>query len=415
MKGHLTLFSLLLVLCFSTQAQNVKRKCASHRLHVEKTTNDQDYAERRTSLSVPTENNSIGKKTTAETVYTIPVVVHVIHNGEALNSGANISEAQVNSAITALNEDFRALNADSLTPSHAFYSLKSDISIEFVLAKQDANGATTTGINRYNKGQAFWEVTSFDATVKPATAWDRTKYMNIWVVTIGGADDGTLGYATFPGTTTVDDGVVIGTTFFGNTGNVSPGYDLNRTATHEVGHFLNLSHIWGDATCGDDFVSDTPTQEVDNAGCPTFPHNAASSCSPGVNGEMFMNYMDYTDDKCMSMFTIGQKDRMRAALTGSRLSLTTSLGSVNSVQNNVINANVTIYPNPSSGVINATVPNAFGLNQIQVISLTGQVVYDSNANGTTISITLPSVANGTYIVKLYGKEGVANKELILLR
>ena len=415
MKKILTLFSLLFSFCLLTQAQNVKRHCASHDLHLKQIANNQGYAERRTTLNVPTVSNSIGKKTTAGTVHKIPVVVHIIHNGEALNSGANISDAQINSAIVALNEDFRSLNKDTLAPSHAFYSLQADIGIEFVLAKQDASGAATTGILRYNKGQAFWEVSTFDSTVKPTTAWDRTKYMNVWVVTIGGVDDGTLGYATFPGTNTAEDGVVIGTTFFGTTGNVSTGFDLNRTATHEVGHYLNLSHIWGDATCGDDLVADTPPQKEDNASCPTYPHNVASACSPGVNGEMFMNYMDYVDDACMSLFTTGQKDRMRAALTGPRVSLITSLGLITSVQDNVIKDNVILYPNPSTGLINITVPSVFGLSQIQIISYTGQIVYDSIAKENSVSITLPSIANGTYVVKLYGKEGVANKELILLR
>src|SRR5205085_7351896 len=130
-------------------------------------------------------------------------------------------------------------------------------------------------------------------------AWNRDQYLNIWVCDLSGK----IGYAQFPGGPAATDGVVIDYQAFGTLGTASIPFHLGRTATHEIGHWLNLRHIWGDANCGDDLVADTPTQQTDNGGCPSFPH---VTCSNGPNGDMFMNYMDYVNDNCMNMFTAGQ-------------------------------------------------------------------------------------------------------------
>ena len=151
-------------------------------------------------------------------------------------------------------------------------------------------------------------------------AWNSTQYLNLWSCNMSG---GILGYAQFPGGTASTDGVVILYSAFGRTGTVSAPYNKGRTATHEVGHWLNLRHIWGDANCGSDLVNDTPTHNTANYGCPTYPH--LSTCT-GTPTEMTMNYMDYTDDACMYMFTTGQSTRMTAAINTSRSGLLTSLG-----------------------------------------------------------------------------------------
>ena len=153
-------------------------------------------------------------------------------------------------------------------------------------------------------------------------AWNASKYLNLWVCNLSG---GVLGYAQFPGGAAATDGVVILTTAFGKGGSAASPFNLGRTATHEVGHWLNLRHIWGDANCGNDLVSDTPTQQTSNYGCPSFPH---VTCSNGSNGDMFMNYMDYVDDRCMYMFSTGQSTRMNAlfASGGARVGLVTSDG-----------------------------------------------------------------------------------------
>lgn len=394
-------------------AQVTKRSCASHTVHQQKMLTDNDYAKRIASYQTLS-NPESGKKTLSETVYTIPVVVHVVHNGENIGVGQNISDAQINSAITALNKDFRRLNSDTLATSHPFYSLQADIGIEFCLASKNPSGSATNGINRINGGQAAWTVDDFDANVKPTSAWDRTKYMNIWITTFSAPDDQTLGYATFPGTNDVSDGVVIAYSFFGTTGSVTPGFDLNRTATHEVGHYLNLSHIWGDATCGDDLVADTPTQEQDNAGCPTFPHNVGSSCNPGANGEMFMNYMDYVDDACMSLFTTGQKDRMRAALLGPRASLLTSDGCSSVTSTSLVNASqVKVYPNPAADFVNVQSPEL--IESITLVNISGQLVKVwQGVNSTQFSFNSNSIQKGNYFVAIKTSEGVYNKELIII-
>ena len=264
-------------------------------------------------------NNTSSSKSMPNLI-TIPVVVHVIYK----NSSQNISDAQIFSQIDILNEDFRMNNSDASSVPSAFVGLAADCEIEFCLAVRDPNGNVTTGITRtYTTNSSFSGYTSMKySSTGGQDAWNTSDYLNIWVCNLA---SGLLGFATFPGGNSSTDGVVCDYAYFGNTGTATSPYDLGRTATHEVGHWLNLYHIWGDSYCGNDYVSDTPKHEESNYGCPSYPH--ASSCSgTGSSGEMFMNYMDYTNDACMFMFSTGQKNRMRATLNGSRSSLLSSLG-----------------------------------------------------------------------------------------
>jgi GEVED domain/Pregnancy-associated plasma protein-A/Secretion system C-terminal sorting domain/Fibronectin type III domain len=258
---------------------------------------------------------------------TIPVVVHVLYN----NATTNITDAQILSQIAVLNADFAATNSDyNLTST--YQTVKSgNTGIQFCMAKRDPLGNATTGINRKATTKASFEANTDDA--KNATtgyaAWPAGQYLNIWVVPAitSGGQSGILGYAQFPGGAAATDGLVIGYNYFGNTGAVSAPFNKGRTATHEIGHWLNLRHIWGDANCGSDLVTDTPTHDAANYGCPAVGHK--STCT-GTPVEMTMNYMDYTDDACMYMFSAGQKTRMDAlfATGGSRASLLTSQGCV---------------------------------------------------------------------------------------
>jgi len=253
-------------------------------------------------------------------IITIPVVVHVIYK----NSSQNISDSQIFSQIDILNEDFRMNNSDASSVPSAFAGAAADCEIEFCLAVRDPNGNATTGITRtYTTTSSFSGYTNMKySNTGGQDAWNTSDYLNIWVCNLA---SGLLGFATFPGGNSSIDGVVCDYAYFGNTGTATSPYDLGRTATHEVGHWLNLYHIWGDSYCGSDYVSDTPKHEDSNYGCPSYPQ--ASSCSgTGSSGEMFMNYMDYTNDACMFMFSTGQKNRMRATLNGSRSSLLSSLG-----------------------------------------------------------------------------------------
>ncbi len=265
-------------------------------------------------------SNNTSSSKSMPNIITIPVVVHVIYK----NSSQNISDAQIFSQIDILNEDFRMNNSDASSVPSAFAGVAADCEIEFCLAVRDPNGNVTTGITRtYTTTSSFSDYTSMKySSTGGQDAWNTSDYLNIWVCNLA---SGLLGFATFPGGNSSTDGVVCDYAYFGNTGTATSPYDLGRTATHEVGHWLNLYHIWGDSYCGNDYVSDTPKHEESNYGCPSYPH--ASSCSgTGSSGEMFMNYMDYTNDACMFMFSTGQKNRMRATLNSSRSSLLSSLG-----------------------------------------------------------------------------------------
>jgi hypothetical protein len=247
----------------------------------------------------------------------IATVVHVLYRTPA----EDIDEAQVKSQLEVLNADFRSRNADIETAPPAFRDLVGDALVEFELAEKDPDGKATTGITRTRTTVAAFggEIAELDAAIKGAAkAWPADRYLNVWVCTLG---DGLLGYAQFPGGPAESDGVVVLNTAFGATGSVEEPFHLGRTATHEVGHWLNLLHIWGDdrlACRGSDNVGDTPNQGGSNQGCPKFPR---ISCGNGPHGDLFMDYMDYTDDACMCLFTRGQVARMHAALDGPRAAL----------------------------------------------------------------------------------------------
>ncbi|MBL4651313.1 MAG: PKD domain-containing protein [Flavobacteriales bacterium] len=242
-------------------------------------------------------------------VITIPVVVQIWENT------STVSDNNVYEQLQTLNEDFRRLNADASNTPSIFSAVAADCEIEFCLANVDPNGNATTGIIRQTVG----------GSPSGSELWDATKYLNLFVYGIGG---GTLGFTQLA-SGNANYAVHIGTGYFGKTGASAP-YNLGRTATHEVGHWLNLEHMWGSGSCGNDFVSDTPPQAGDgmitpgsNSGCKSHPHQA-NSCTGNPDGEMFMNYMDYVNDNCMNMFSSGQKTRMISAINVYRPGLLSS-------------------------------------------------------------------------------------------
>ncbi|MCF6352955.1 MAG: choice-of-anchor J domain-containing protein [Cyclobacteriaceae bacterium] len=270
------------------------------------------------------------------TVYQIPVVVHIIHNGEAIGAGTNISDAQILSQIEVLNEDFRKLNADSVNIPAEFKPFYSDIGFEFVMAKRDPNSQATNGITRTQGSKTVWGMTD-DVILKSQSYWPSEDYFNIWIAPLSG---GFLGWAQFPQSDQLNgleppynattDGVVITYNAFGSidkepTANLQSRFNLGRTTTHEIAHFFGLRHIWGDGGCGvDDYVDDTPSADTEYYNCPTMG-GGTTSCN---TQDMYMNFMDYVDDVCMNMFSAGQKDRMVIIMENSprRLSLTNSPG-----------------------------------------------------------------------------------------
>ena len=246
-----------------------------------------------------------------KTIITIPVVVHVVWK----TNTQNISDAQIQSQIDVLNEDYRRTNIDQINTPSVWQSIAADSEIEFCLATTDASGNTTTGINRVQTthGQFGMDSDIHTASAGGADDWSNDDYLNIWVCNI---QSGLLGYASPPSNWVGDgDGLVIGYQYFGRTGTVQSPYNKGRTATHEIGHWLNLDHVWGGwGSCGNDQVADTPKQETENYSCPAFPLHPNACSTTNANGDMFMNYMDYTNDACMNLFTNGQKTRMLAAI-----------------------------------------------------------------------------------------------------
>ena len=272
-----------------------------------------------------------GRRQTAP--YKIPIVVHIVHNGEPIGTGANIPEAQVLSQIRVLNEDFKRQNADAVNTPAAFASLAGSLDIEFILAKQDPDGLPSNGIVRINGGRNGWTIND-NYALKDLSYWPAEQYMNIWVCNL---TDQFIGYAQHPesdleglensSTNRLTDGIVIWHRAFGSSADGSfsldPAFDKGRTTTHETGHFFGLHHIWGDEpNCtGTDYVNDTPNQADRTQGCPTHPKT--DKCGQVI---MFQNYLDYTDDACMNLFTMGQVGRMTTVIENSprRKSLLTS-------------------------------------------------------------------------------------------
>ena len=276
-----------------------KRACASSDVLARQLQEDPSLATKMNQIEAFTQNYI--QKQESATVFSrlvngkiqIPVVVNVLYKTTA----ENISLTQIQSQIDVLNKDFNATNTDFAT-SNPFNAVKANIGITFVLDQviRKATTKTSWGTNDAMKKASGGGLAAITPTTK----------LNLWVCTIGG---GILGYAQFPGGATSTDGVAIDSRYIGNTGTAIYPYNLGRTATHEVGHWMNLLHIWGDTTCGTDLVSDTPTHDSSNFGVPTAGHR--STCS-GTPLEMYMNYMDYTDDRGMYMFSNGQKARVDA-------------------------------------------------------------------------------------------------------
>lgn len=343
----------------------------------------------------------------AANVIKIPVVVHVLYN----NGTQNISDAQVRSQIEALNRDFRRDNPDSVKTPERFKSLAADVQIEFQLATADPQGRTTTGIVRKQTNVGSWKV---DDKIKLATeggaaAWDSRYYLNIWV----GNLQYVMGYSTPPGGPAEKDGVVIATSVFG-TIDKGGAYNLGRTAVHEVGHWLGLKHIWGDYYCGDDLVDDTPKQGNFTPGC---PDGFRSSCSNGSTGDMYMNYMDYTADACMNLFTQGQKDRMRSLfnaggprntfLYSKGLSQPWTQGSSMEgplVEEMPLPSLAKLYPNPAVSEVILNLDTKWIGRQVRITNANGAAVSTIQITSVEQKISVSALKAGMYF--LHGENGV---------
>ena len=416
-----TVFILWAMMCTAANAQRV---CGSAEYRQQMLASDPSFklvfkniekqvAESNTKASTGT---ALRDTVTNEIIY-IPVVVHVLYN--SINE--NISEAQVKSQIDVLNKDFGMLNTDRLSTPAAFKPFAADARIRFCLAKVDPNGKRTNGIDRKYTSQSMFTT---DDGMKLAAqggvaSWDSKRYLNIWVCRLNGRS---LGYATPPGAAADRDGVVMAYDAFGSTGNLRAVFNKGRTATHEVGHWLGLIHLWGDASCGDDHVDDTPAQQSYNFDCPVFPK--VSSCSPNSNGDMFMNFMDFSDDACMNMFTRGQVQRMRAlfAQNNIRNSFLASYACDSTlVQGGPLPVppadtvampaisllSAKIYPNPvqTSITVECKAASAIAVKTINIFNAIGMRVLTTRLIQNKTILNLSSLGAGVYFIHIVdGKE-----------
>jgi hypothetical protein len=356
------------------------------------------------------------------TVITIPVVVHVIHNGDAVGSNENISDARILSQIAVLNQDFRRM-VD--TPGFNSTTVGADVEIEFCLAKRKPDGTATDGINRINLGVESWATeSSIEENLKPVTQWDPTQYLNLWVAQFTTDEDeelnGILGYAQFPsdsglsgtpanGGDSVTDGVIIDWRCFG-TSVMAPGeyfaiYDRGRTTTHEVGHFLGLRHIWGDnnlcqvnnSDSFKDYCPDTPAAAQAHYIC-----LVNDSCPSNPGNDMIENYMDYTNDACMNIFTSDQKNRMLTVMQNStrRKSLVTSKACAMPLDTN----DFKIYPNPNNGNFTIEFNSNSGSDiTIDVYDISGRRIFTQSYPKKKLfseNLQLNNLQSGVYLVNV---------------
>jgi hypothetical protein len=358
----------------------------------------------------------------SNSVFTIPVVVHVVWR----TSAQNISDAQIQSQIDVLNEDFALLNADTTNIPAAFRPVAAATNFRFCLAQVDTNGNPTTGIERRQT-----TVTSFstnDNVKRYANGglnpWDQTRYLNIWVCNMGG---GILGYGEFPtASPSATYGLVVTYNAFGRGAGYSllSSYNKGRTATHEISHCFRLSHIWGDdngACSGSDFCSDTPNQAGENYGCPTYP--LLDACQTSGNGVQFMNYMDYGDDICLIMFTNQQSLRMGNAMSTfyPALLASTACESPTGFSELDKNFSFSVYPNPSEGIFNLDMfltPSIVGDLQLTVTDQLGRVVEKqllSRPAGQVIQLDMRNHEDGVYFLNLSNEEVSHTVRILLVR
>ena len=413
------ILGLILIITAPAFAQQIKR-CGSMEYLQDQISQDPVIADNMNVIRnlIATSQANLRQEETNANI-TIPVVVHVVYK----TASQKLSLARVQSQIDVLNEDYARLNADRFNTPAGFQPIAADTKIRFCLAQRDPNGNATNGIT-YDSTTVSTFFT--DNKVKfhsqgGADIWDRNQYLNIWVCNLGSS---LLGYSQFPnGGQANTDGVVILYTAFGRPSTLTD-YTLGRTTTHEVGHWLGLWHIWGDdagacsgtAQGGDDGIADTPDQADQTFGCPSGV--ITDGCNNTANGIMYMNYMDYTNDNCMNLFTQGQTTAMTSILNVVRKTLKTSKGCSAPVAgielaNNSLSS-IEIYPNPTSSI--ATVHfNGEPVKCIAMFDVLGKCMYSKNVTdgATQETMELINVSNGLYTVQITTDSQQTHRKLIV--
>jgi hypothetical protein len=405
MKAGLILISFTFLLSSQLKAQ---QPCASANYQEEQLRNNPSLVNRINSIELFSKQQiTTGANNRLEgSVIKIPVVVHILYH----TASEKISDEQVASQITALNKYFRRGNNDTANTPAYFRQFAADCEIEFQLAISDPGKRSTSGIIRKYTPITKWRA---DDQMKFSQnmgddGWDPKNYLNIWVCNL----DKFAGYATVPGGDEKKDGVVISYSAFG-TSSAASGYDLGKTAVHEIGHWLNLKHLWGDEYCGDDGVSDTPKQASYTVGCPS---TIRITCGNNPYGDMYMNYMDFTNDKCTNMFTLGQKARMRAlfATGGVRNSLLLSGGLITPLifnsplpDEDPLWLHPQLYPNPAVNQLNLDLnyDSRWIGKIIFVTNLHGQNVMNVMITSKNMQIDISRFQSGVYFIAAKKDDG----------
>lgn len=404
---------LVLLIAICTKQLTAQQRCSSFAYQQTQLLKDPSLQNNINAIEAFTQNSIKNSHNTLARldggfVIRIPVVVHILYH----DPSQDISDSRVMEQINALNRDYRRLNADTVKTPSCFRAVAADCNIEFQLATSDPLQRSTTGIIRKYTPMTSWDEDDkmkFSASYGD-DAWDSKSYLNIWVCNINSV----LGYSSFVGGPANVDGVVISTGAFGQSNTIA-SYDKGRTAVHEIGHWLNLKHLWGDTDCGDDSVADTPKQSTYTVGCPS---GIRVSCNNGPNGNMYMDYMDFTYDDCMNMFTLGQKDRMRALFEpgGPRNSILVSKGLNPPL---IYQAPVPdnppkwlypqVYPNPANNELN------FDLSYdvrwigktVNLINLQGQTVMQIEVTSKIQKIDISRLASGMYFLSAKKEDGAS--------
>ncbi|MBN4062122.1 T9SS type A sorting domain-containing protein [Bacteroidales bacterium AH-315-I05] len=434
------IISILLIAgcCFCARAQKNTEKCAAMQAIEARKKQQPKIAENIWKAELKArkwleENN----KRSATDFATIPVVVHIVYNEN--DSLQNVHDSLVYSQIEVLNEDFRRTNPDAINTRQIFDTIAADTQIDFCLADTDPDGNPITGITRTSTSETTFDPLSagfdkvkFDST-GGKSAWPADSYFNIWVCNMNGFfGPGVLGYAQFPGDAPETDGVVIHYEVFGkNYNDILGNTVLGRTAAHEAGHWLGLRHIWGDegnpifGTPGNcdstDYVHDTPmANQASNYQCDlnrnscaneSFESNFWGTTDPP---DMVENYMDYSADDCMNLFTKGQSDRMWSFLNTDRVSLLNSngcSGQTTVAENSFLKNNIRIYPNPSSQKV--FIETEEPIIHVELFNELGQTLKQiSVLDEGKISVDIVDVPTGLYFLKIYSEDEIVVKKLL---
>jgi hypothetical protein len=380
--------SIGLLATYFVSAQHDCRSFEYQQLLIQKDPGVQTSRDAAQNFVLRNESSRISSDVAGRTI-TIPVVVHVLYH----NPSENISDSLIRSQIRILNRDFGKLNPDTIKIPQAFKALAADCGIKFQLATVDSKGQATSGIIHKYTPITKW---TMDDKIKLSSemgddGWDPKSYLNIWV----GALDQFLGYSSVPGDPSDKDGVVIGFPALGG-----------RTAVHEIGHWLGLRHLWGDADCGDDGVADTPKQETYTNGCPS---GVRLSCNNAPYGDMYMDYMDFTNDACLVMFTKGQKQKMRALFEpgGARYSILSSKGLGTPTNEEIPLSdspprwlNVKIYPDPATTELNINVESdtRWVGKELQVTNIAGQLQFRKTISSKIQKLDISQLKPGIYFI-----------------